>query len=81
MWCARFERSGEMATLVVETLPRELNTCRGIQGTHRNTHKCLDSLISQEFVDVHKLVCEGGMCHTPENDRGRERERESRTAH
>jgi hypothetical protein len=57
-----------MAILVVETLPMELNTCR-----------CLDSLISQEFVDVHKLVCEGGLFHTPENDRGRERE--SRTAH
>jgi hypothetical protein len=34
---------------VYETLPRELKTCRGIQKTHRDTHKCLDLLISQEF--------------------------------
>jgi hypothetical protein len=53
-WRAGFEVWSEMPIWGDETLPRELGTYRGIQGTHRDTDKCLDPVISQEFGDVHK---------------------------
>jgi hypothetical protein len=43
-----------MAICGVKTLPKELRTCRSVQGTHRNTFHHLESLGFTGFGDFHK---------------------------
>jgi hypothetical protein len=38
----------------VKTLPKELITCRSVQGTHRNTFHHLESLGFTGFEEIHK---------------------------